>query len=446
MTTPTSAHSTPAQPGAGKHAPTPSAAQLDAADPLREYPARFIPSDDVLSYLDGNSLGRPVAATAARFADVVQHAWGDRLIRSWDEGWFELPLTLGDRIGSLTLGAAGGQTVVADSTTVMLYKLVRAAVDARPGRSEIVIDDDNFPTDRFVLEGIAKERGLTIRWIHVDKTRGATEAQVREVVTETTAVLVLSHVSYRSGYIADMRAITTAAHDVGALVLWDLCHSVGSVPMQLDEWGVDLAVGCTYKYLNGGPGSPAFGYVARALQTSIEQPIWGWMGASDVFGMVEKFTPADSMRRFISGTPSVLGMLAMQDMLDLIETAGMTAIREKSLALTDFALALVDELLLPHGVTVGTPRDHAERGSHVTISHPSFARVVAALWEQGTIPDFRNPSSIRIGLSPLSTTFAEVELGVFAIRDALLADVATTPDLATTPAVPTANPTATPTP
>ncbi|MHC5797499.1 kynureninase [Lacisediminihabitans sp. FW035] len=400
-----------------------TAAQRDAEDPVGGYVSRFVPSDEVLSYLDGNSLGRPLAVTAGRITRFVEHAWGDRLIRSWDEGWLELPLTIGDRIGRLTLGAAEGQTVVADSTTVMLYKLVRAAIDTRPDRTEIVIDDDNFPTDRFVLEGIARERGITIRWVAVDKTRGATPDLVRAVVSEATALLVLSHVSYRSGFIADMEAITAIAHESGALVLWDLCHSAGSVPTQLDRWGVDLAVGCTYKYLNGGPGSPAFGYVAGALQATLEQPIWGWMGAADVFAMSEGFVPADSMRRFISGTPPVMGMLAMRDMLDLIEEVGIEAIRTKSLALTDFAFELIDTHLVPLGIEVGTPREHAERGSHVTIMHPAFKGVVERLWTQGTIPDFRNPASIRIGLSPLSTSFTEVEIGVLAIRDALLADI-----------------------
>jgi kynureninase len=307
----------------------------------------------------------------------------------------------------------------------MLYKLIRAAVAARPDRTEILIEDDNFPTDRFVVEGIAQERGLTVRWIAVDKTRGATAEQVREAVSESTAVLVLSNVSYRSGYLADVPAITAIAHEAGALVLWDLCHSVGAVPMQLDEWGVDLAVGCTYKYLNGGPGAPAFGYVASALHDTLEQPIWGWMGASDVFGMVDGFTPSSSMRRFISGTPPIMGMLPMMDMLDLIEEVGIDAIRAKSIGLTDYALELVDELLVPLGVTVVTPRDHAERGSHVTISHPVFKRVVDALWTQGTIPDYRNPASIRIGLSPLSTSYSELAHGVVAIRDALVVELAT---------------------
>jgi len=397
-----------------------NAADLDAADELGHFAARFIASDQVVSYLDGNSLGRPLAATAERLANFVQQEWANRLIRSWDEQWMELPLKVGDRIGALTLGAAAGQTVVADSTTVMLYKLIRAAVAARPDRTEIVLDSDNFPTDRYIVEGIARETGMTVRWIEVDNTRGVTLEQVVDSVSEATALVVVSHVAYRSGYLADMPGITGAVHNVGALVLWDLCHSAGVIPTELDAWDVDFAVGCTYKYLNGGPGSPAFGYVAARLQPSVEQPIWGWMGAHNVFAMGPGYHPAEGMRRFISGTPPVVGMLAMQDMLDLIEAAGITSIRQKSLALTDFALTLIDAWLAPLGVTVATPREPAFRGSHVTIRHPEFKRVTALLWEQDVIPDFRNPDGIRIGLSPLSTTFAELQVGIAAIRDALL--------------------------
>ncbi|CAN5391723.1 aminotransferase class V-fold PLP-dependent enzyme [soil metagenome] len=396
-----------------------TASVLDDQDPLGEYTSRFLASDEVVSYLDGNSLGRPLAATGPRFASFLERDWASRLIRSWDEQWFELPLTLGDRIGALTLGAAAGQTMVGDSTTVLLYKYIRAALDARPDRTEIVIDDDNFPTDRFLVDGIARERGLSLRWIHVDKTAGVTASQVAAVVSDQTAVVVLSHVAYRSGYLADMRGITDVVHSAGALVLWDLCHSVGVVPMELDAWGVDIAVGCTYKYLNGGPGAPAFGYVRAGLQAELEQPIWGWMGADNVFAMAEKYVPAVGMRRFISGTPPVVGMLAMQDMLDLIEVAGIENIRTKSLLLTDYALELVDEWLVPLGVIVATPLAHSFRGSHVTITHPRFREVNEILWTKHVIPDFRSPDGIRIGLSPLSTTFAELRLGVAAIRDAL---------------------------
>jgi kynureninase len=392
---------------------------LDRLDPLAEHVGAFVPSTSVRAYLDGNSLGRPLLATAGRLQQFVLEDWGSRLIRSWDEQWMALPLELGDRIGAICLGAAAGQTVVADSTTVMLYKTIRAAVAARPDRSEIVIDDDNFPTDRFVVEGIAEECGLTVRWIATDKATGVTEAQVRAAVSSDTAVVVVSHIAYRSGYIADIEAITRAVHEVGALVLWDLCHSVGAVPMSLDEAAVDIAVGCTYKFLNGGPGSPAFAYVAASLQDELRQPIQGWMGAADVFGMAQGYTPSPGMRRFISGTPPVTGMLAMQDMLDLIESVGMEALRTKSTALTEHAIALTDELLSPFGVTVVSPRDPSVRGSHVTISHPRFKAVTAALWEQDVIPDFRNPDGIRLGLSPLSTTFTEVRIAIESIRDLL---------------------------
>jgi kynureninase len=397
----------------------PSAAQLDDRDPLRSYTDRFVAGSEVAAYLDGNSLGRPLTATGERFASFLAQDWGNRLIRSWDEQWMDLPLRLGDRIGASTLGAAPGQTVVADSTTVMLYKLMRAGIDANPGRTEIVLDDDNFPTDRYIAQGIAAERGLTIRWISPDTARGVTEEQVREAIGPNTALVVLSHVSYRSGYLADMEGITRAVHDAGALVLWDLCHSAGVIPTELDAWGVDIAVGCTYKYLNGGPGSPAFGYVAERLQARLAQPIWGWMGAGDVFAMGGEFAPAVGMRRYISGTPPVVGMLAMQDMLDLIDEVGIDAIRRKSFELTDYAFALVDEHLAPLGVVTATPREHEFRGSHVTISHPSFKAVTAQLWQNDVIPDFRNPDGIRLGLSPLSTTFAEVRAAVEAIADAI---------------------------
>jgi len=249
-----------------------------------------------------------------------------------------------------------------------------------------------------------------------------TVSQVRDVVGPDTALLLVNHVSYRSGWLVDLPAITTLVHEAGGLVLADLCHSVGVVPMQLDEWGVDLAVGCTYKYLNGGPGAPAFVYARASLLPELEQPIQGWMGAADVFAMADGYEAAAGIRRFVSGTPPVMGMLAMHDMLDLIDEAGIDAIRSKSLALTDYAFDLVDAWLVPLGVTVATPRAATERGSHVTITHESFRGIVARLWDAGVVPDFRNPDALRIGLSPLSTSFAEVRIGIAAIRAALLAD------------------------
>ncbi len=397
----------------------PPARELDESDPLAEYTGRFIPSDEVAAYLDGNSLGRPLVATVDRLSEFITGAWGSRLIRSWDEQWMELPLTLGDRIGRVVLGAGEGQTLVGDSTTVLLYKLIRAAVDAYPERTEIVIDTDNFPTDRYLLEGVAGERGLTLRWIEADPQGGVTPELVRAAVSEHTALVVLSHIAYKSGFIADVPAITAVIHGAGALVLWDLCHSAGSVPVRLDEWDVDLAVGCSYKYLNGGPGAPAFAYVRSELQRSLRQPIWGWMGAANVFAMGDGFGPASGMRRFLSGTPPVLGMVPMQDMLALIEEVGIEAIRSKSLRLTDFVIRWTEEHLTEFGVTVGGPRADAERGSHVTLLHPQFQEVTRLLWARDVIPDFRFPNGLRIGLSPLSTTFAEVEVGLESVRGIL---------------------------
>lgn len=391
----------------------------DADDPLASFRDRFVPAPDVVAYLDGNSLGRPPALTAQRIERFVREDWGGRLIRGWDEGWWEQPGILGDRIGALALGAAPGQTVVADSTTVLFYKLARAAVAARPGRREIVCDTDNFPTDRYVVEGIAAERGLTLRWVQTDPATGITAEQVAAAVGPDTALVTFSHVAYRSGWVADAETITAVAHDAGALVLWDLSHSAGSVPLRLDEWGVDLAVGCTYKYLCGGPGSPAFGYARRDLHPGLNQPIQGWTGRRDPFAMAAGYEPEPGVRRLLSGTPPVLGMLPLTVSLDMLAEAGIDAVREKSLRLTDYALDLTDAWLVPRGVTVASPRARARRGGHVTLVRPGFAELLAPLWERGVLPDYRAPDGLRIGPAPLSTSFAEVHAGLAALRDLL---------------------------
>lgn len=402
--------------------PTPAtSAELDAADPLARFRERFVGAGTDLVYFDGNSLGRPVASAAERLAEFVEQEWGGRLIRGWDEQWMDLPTRLGDHLARVCLGAAAGQTAIGDSTTVWLYKLMRAAVDAAvrrdPGRTEIVIDTDNFPTDRYLAEGIAAERGLTLRWIEVDTSEGVTAEQLRDAVSERTALVVLCHVAYRSAWLADAPELTRIAHDAGALVLWDLCHSAGSVPVDLDAWDADLAVGCTYKYLNGGPGSPAFGYVNARLQDELSQPIQGWMGHADPFLMGPGYTPAAGIRRFISGTPPILGMIAMQSMLELVEEAGIEAIRAKSVALTSYAVEVADATL--PGVTLASPRDPALRGGHVTLHHDRMREVTARLWERDVIPDYRDPGGLRIGLSPLSTSFDEVERGIAAVAEAL---------------------------
>jgi kynureninase len=400
------------------------ATELDAADPLASFRDRFVATEGVVAYLDGNSLGRPVAGTAERLDRFVREEWGGRLIRGWtdpgaDGPWMRWPELVGDRIAAAALGAAPGQTVVADSTTVLLYKLARAAVDAAPDRREIVLDTDNFPTDRYVLEGIAAERGCVLRWIETDPATGITPEQVAGAVGPGTALVLFSHVAYRSGWIADAAAITRIAHDAGAATLWDLSHSAGSVELQLDTWGVDLAVGCTYKYLNGGPGSPAFGYIRRDRQDALRQPIQGWMGRLDPFEMGPGYIPAPGARGLVSGTPPVLAMVPVLSGLEMLEEAGIAAVRAKSVALTEFALELVDAWLVPHGVQVASPRDPARRGSHVTIRRAGFRELLPRLWERGVIPDFREPDAIRLGLAPLSTSFAEVHAGLAVLRDVL---------------------------
>nr|WP_307453983.1 MULTISPECIES: aminotransferase class V-fold PLP-dependent enzyme [Microbacterium] len=399
------------------------AAALDTDDPLAHHRAAFVGAETSLVYFDGNSLGRPPRATADRLARFVTDEWGGRLIRGWDEAWMQLPFEIGDRIGAVALGAASGQTVIGDSTTVLLYKLLRAALDAQtaadPRRNEIVVGRDDFPTDRYLVEGIAAERGARVVWVDVDTSRGVDAELLGAAVNERTAVVLLSHVSYRSGYLADGAGLTRIAHDAGALVLWDLCHSAGSVPVELDAWGADLAVGCTYKYLNGGPGSPAFAYVADRHQGTLTQPVQGWMGAADVFSMGPVYRPADGMRRFLSGTPPVLAMIAMQDTLDLLDEAGIDAVRAKSTALTAFAVRVADGILRPLGVRLASPRDEAERGGHVTLSHPAMRAVTARLWKGDVIPDYRDPHGLRIGLSPLSTSFTETLTGLHAVADAL---------------------------
>lgn len=388
------------------------AAELDTADPLAALRERFVLDGDVAAYFDGNSLGRPLRVTGEALAAFTAHEWGSRLIRSWDEQWVELPTVLGDRLGSLLLGAAAGQTLVGDSTSVLLYKLSRAAISgAGDGRDEIVVSDDDFPTDRYLLEGIATETGCVLRWIPTEPDGGVSLAQVAEAVGPRTALVALSHVTYRSGYLADAAAITEVVHAAGGLMCWDLCHSVGAVPVALDAWGADLAVGCTYKYLGGGPGSPAFAYVAARHHGTLRQPVQGWFGHDDPFAMGPGYVPAPGIRQFLSGTPPVLGLVPLRVGLDLYAEAGITAVRAKSEALTAFAVEIADAV----GFEVASPRDPARRGGHVTLRHPDARSLVAELWRRGVVPDFRAPDGIRIGLAPLSTSFAEVASGMGAL-------------------------------
>ena len=396
-----------------------TARRLDDADPLAHLRSRFLGVDDpsVVAYFDGNSLGRPLLATAERMDAFVREQWGGRLIRGWTDEWLEWPLTVGDRLGAAALGAGPGQVVVADSTSVLLYKLVRAAVDAQPDRREVVVDTDNFPTDRYVVEGIAAERGLTVRWVETDPSTGVNAQQVAEVVGPQTALLVFSHVAYRSAWIADAAEITRLAHEAGALVLWDLSHSVGSVPVALDDWGADLAVGCGYKYLNGGPGAPAFAYVAGRHLGRLRQPVQGWMGRADMFEMGPGYEAAPGIRAVLSGTPPILAMVPLLAGLELLEEAGIAAVRTKSVLLTEYAVALAEAWLVPLGFGIASPRDPACRGGHVTLCRADARELNARLVDRGVIPDFRAPDGLRLGLSPLSTSFAEVHRGLEVLRE-----------------------------
>jgi kynureninase len=390
-----------------------AAAELDGADPLRAYRDRFVIDPDVV-YLDGNSLGCLPKATVARLERLVTQ-WGQRGVRGWDEGWLELPLEVGDRLGASVLGAAPGQTVIGDSTTVCFYKLASAALDARPGRTQIVTDLGNFPTDRYVLEGLARAHGLEIVWLDGEPEPGDLAARVGP----DTALVTFSHVSYRSAHIADMAAINRLADDAGALMLWDLSHSAGSVPISLDGDHAGLAVGCTYKYLNGGPGAPAFMYVRRDLQPELRQPIWGWLGRRDPFEMAPGYEVSPGMQGFLSGTPPILGLAAVDEGVRLVAEAGIDAIRAKGIALTEYAVTLLDAVLAPRGVRVASPRDAARRGAHVALAHPNARELCARLIGAGVIPDFRRPDVIRFGFSPLSTRFVDVWDGVDALRRAL---------------------------
>jgi kynureninase len=387
---------------------------LDAADPLAGFRDRFVIADDDLVYFDGNSLGRLPVATRDRLRDVVEREWGADLVRGWDR-WIELSRSAGDLLATGVLDVSPGSVLLADSTSVNLYKLAAAALDARPGRRVILTDDDNFPTDRYILQGLAAARGMELRTLAVDIDRGVTVDDVAAALDSDVALVSLSHLAYRSGARIDLPAITAAAHEAGALVLWDLSHSAGSIPTPLRAAGADLAVGCTYKYLNGGPGAPAFLYVRADLQDQLRQPIWGWFGQREQFAMGPVYDPADGVERFAVGTPPVLGGYAALEGARITAEAGIEAIAAKGAALTAYAMELADAWL--DGFTVVTPRDPQRRGGHVTLHHPNAWQVTQALKAAGVVPDYRMPDRLRIGLAPLYTRFRDVHTGFARLRD-----------------------------
>ena len=363
--------------------------------------------DPALLYLDGNSLGRLTHRARRRLAEVVEREWGDGLVGSWEQ-WIDLPRRVGDAIARDLVGAEPGEVVVGDSTTVCLYKAAEAAVAARPGATALVTDDDNFPTDRYVLEGVAARHGLEYREVVSDPVDGPDTTAVSEAL-DGAALLCLSHVAYRSGALADMAGLTRLAHAHGALALWDLSHSVGAVPVDLAGAGVDLAVGCTYKYVNGGPGAPAFSYVRRDRQAELRQPVWGWFGRREQFAMGPGYEPADGIDAWLSGTPAVLGLVGVEEGVALLGEAGIERLRAKGMALTSLVVDLADAWLAPLGFTLASPRLPERRGSHVALAHADGRRIARALRERaGVVPDFRAPDRIRLGPAPIASRFVEV--------------------------------------
>ncbi|MFN2471572.1 MAG: kynureninase [Gaiellaceae bacterium] len=383
------------------------AERLDHADALAPFRERFVIADPHLIYADGNSLGRLPRATADRLESVTAE-WGERLVSGW-HAWIELPLRVGELIGRV-VGARHGEVIACDSTTVNLHKLAWAALDLRPGRRAIVTDEENFPTDRYVLEGIAAQRGLELRRFRGDPIAGPTAEDVAAACSgDDVALVSLSHVAYRSGARADLEAITAAAQEAGALMLWDLSHSAGAVPVGLAAARADLAVGCTYKYLNAGPGAPAYLYVREEHQERLRSSIQGWFGQQEQFEMGPSYEPADGIERFLAGTPPILGLAAVEAGVELILEAGVDALSEKAYALTDLTVELHDERLEPLGFRLGSPRKPERRGAHVALGHDEAWRLCRALIERAAVvPDFRPPDAVRLGFAPLYSRFVDV--------------------------------------
>ncbi|HSG41628.1 MAG TPA: kynureninase [Anaerolineales bacterium] len=395
------------------------AQQLDQQDPLASYREQFVITDPNLVYLDGNSLGMMPKVAQERVKQVVEQEWSNDLIRGWNKGWWDAPKRVGDKIGKI-IGAAEGQTLVSDTISLNLFKLATSALTLQPDRKRIITDTFNFPSDLYILQGIQQNLGNRheiIRIGAIDEDITPDIAALESAINEDTALVTLSHVVFKSGYLYDMQRITDLAHKAGALVLWDLSHSVGSVPVQLDDCNADLAIGCTYKYLNGGPGAPGFLYVNQNIQEKLTSPIWGWWGQKNPFDFDLDYTPAPGAQRFMIGTQPMISLLTMEAALEPTLNAGMDAIRVKSILMTDYASYLTESWLAPLGFSIGSPVDSAIRGSHISIRHADGYRINRALIEEmSVIPDFRAPDNIRLGFAPLYTSFTEIREGFDRIK------------------------------
>lgn len=393
-----------------------TARQYDQQDQLAGFKERFVIDDPDLIYLDGNSLGRLPKDTVGHLQDAVENTWGKTLIDGWNASWFEMPVRLGKVIAHL-IGAREDEVVVCDTTSVNLFKLAAAALKFLPDRKVIVSDEFNFPTDLYIYQGIIDllDDGHKLKLIRSEDTISIPEKNVQEAIREDTALVALTQVAFKSAFMYDIDQVTSLSHKKGALTLWDLSHSVGAVPLELNKWNVDLAVGCTYKYLNGGPGSPAFLYVRKDLQDQLFPPIWGWFADRSPFAFNLDFSPASGISRYQISTPHILSMAGIEPALDILLEAGMDRLREKSIQQTEYLIQLARENLLPLGYQLGSPQDPDKRGSHVSLRHPEAYRICRALIDPQpgdtslrVIPDFRAPDNIRLGIAPLYTSFWDI--------------------------------------
>jgi kynureninase len=390
-----------------------SIATLDQNDPLRSKRECFVLPEGVI-YLDGNSLGPVPKAALRELTIAAEQEWGEALIRSWNgAGWFDLPVTLGDRIAPL-IGAAPGETVISDTTSINIYKAIHAGLNLRPGRSVIVAEGAGFPTDIYMTEGVAGVRRDTrIRLEGVDAPR------IEDLLSNDVAVVLVNHVDYRTGVLRDMATLTARIHDAGAIAIWDLCHSAGALRVELNADHADFAVGCTYKYINGGPGAPAFVFAARRHHGNLSQPLSGWWGHASPFAFDRSFRPGDGIRPMLCGTQPILSMRALAGALEVWDDVDLDQLREKSLGLTDLFIALVDEGCGPFGVTLAAPRERRLRGSQVSFRHPHGYEIIQALSDRGVIGDFRSPDHMRFGFAPLYLSFADVHAAATILHEIL---------------------------
>ena len=402
---------------------------LDANDPLRSFKSEFVIKDEDLCYLDGNSLGRLPKKTIEQVNHFLENEWGTELVDGWSH-WIDQAQPAGDLLAKTALGAGPGQTLVVDTTSVNFYQLCLAAIKARPGRKTVIIDSANFPTDRYILAGIAESHGLNLVTLDTDGSGGpgavkiqsehelVDPSELEKVMTEDVALVTLQAINYRSGCRQPMKEINALAKRFGALVLWDCSHAAGAIELEFEKNDVELAVGCTYKYGNSGPGSPAWLFVATHLQRALRTPIQGWFAQDKQFEMGAFFEPAETIRRFQIASPSIIGIRGVEVAFEMIGRAGISEIAKKAALGTDLMIALYEAWLKPLGFGLGTPADSAKRGGHIILTHPDAKLIAFALRKlKNVIPDYREPNAIRLAISPLPTSYVEVYDGFERLRD-----------------------------